>query len=431
MNAPAASAGIALRRSRVRILSIAFGVVAIAALAVNYILLSGPCDPAIPLSPKVPLGKAPASPDFVSVDGTRFSLHGRPFYFQGTNVFSAAVKDHRTEKDLRALFQFLDDHELSVVRLWSFSNGELPNIRTFQPRPGEFDEDALQWLDLTLAVAAEHDMRLILPLVNFEDAYHGMQWYVDELLGPGRDKELFYTDPQVREAYRAYARMLIERTNTVTGKAYRDDPVILAWELANEPHTRDNYERGKNLPPGSLLFDWLVEMSAFVKSLDPNHLVCSGEEGYRSDCRRPGWHAWLHNGLKGEDFVRNSTIETLDFMTVHIYPDNWGIPVWNASWVNDHFVRDRARIAHAAGKPIIMEEYGSRPGYKTRDEILRSLHAAAHDAGYAGTLVWQFLPPPSEIPGNFDPAGYDFTPSDDGFAALRDQTQLMRSKNAP
>ena len=33
--------------------------------------------------------------------------------------------------------------------------------------------------------------------------------YVDNLLGPGRDQELFYTDPAVRGSYMNYVRPLI------------------------------------------------------------------------------------------------------------------------------------------------------------------------------------------------------------------------------
>ena len=41
-------------------------------------------------------------------------------------------------------------------------------------------------------------------------------------------------------------------------------------------------------------------------------------------------------------------------------PDNWNIPASDFAWVNTYFVRDRAQIAHAANKPIIIEETGMR-----------------------------------------------------------------------
>ena len=46
----------------------------------------------------------------------------------------------------------------------------------------------------------------------------------------------------------------------------RDDPTIMAWELMNEG----------NAQPEALRLAWTAEMSAYIKSVDPNHLVSSG-----------------------------------------------------------------------------------------------------------------------------------------------------------
>lgn len=57
-----------------------------------------------------------------------------------------------------------------------------------------------------------------------------------------------------------------------------------------------------------------------------------------------------------------------------------------------HVVKDRAALAHAAGKPIVLEEYGccKAADYRgKRGELFRAFHDAADGAGYAGTIVWQ------------------------------------------
>ncbi len=51
---------------------------------------------------------------------------------------------------------------------------------------------------------------------------------------------------------------------------------------------------------------------------------------------------------------------------MHVYPDNWEIPVEAFDWVNVNFIQDRAALAHAAGKPIIIEEFGVRADYHPR-----------------------------------------------------------------
>ena len=59
----------------------------------------------------------------------------------------------------------------------------------------------------------------------------GIQWYVDQVLGSGHDKEEFYTNAQVKDAYRQYVSTLVYRTNTINGMQYRSDTTILSWEL--------------------------------------------------------------------------------------------------------------------------------------------------------------------------------------------------------
>ena len=58
----------------------------------------------------------------------------------------------------------------------------------------------------------------------------------------------------------------------------------------------------------------------------------------------------------GEDFVRNLQIADLDFATIHVYPSNWGVPSGTClDWLNNDWIGDRAALAAAAGKPLIME----------------------------------------------------------------------------
>lgn len=49
-----------------------------------------------------------------------------------------------------------------------------------------------------------------------------------QVLGPGRDRELFYTDGAVKQAFKNYISTLLLRKNTVNGQVYKDDPAIFA-----------------------------------------------------------------------------------------------------------------------------------------------------------------------------------------------------------
>lgn len=134
---------------------------------------------------------------------------------------------------------------------------------------------------------------------------------------------------------------------------YRDSPTIFAWELANEP--RCGADGVRNLPvSGNCTVDtltaWVDEMSTFVKSLDPNHLVTwGGEGGFNRES-----DDWAYNGSDGGDFDANLALPNIDFGVFHTYPDWWTKTVaWADQWIKDH-----AEAGRAAGKPVVHEEYG-------------------------------------------------------------------------
>ena len=77
----------------------------------------------------------------------------------------------------------------------------------------------------------------------------------------------------VLQAYKNYISFILNRTNTITGMQYKNDPIIFALELANEPHTSDNYEINLGLQPGSIVLAWVYEISAYIKGISPNHMV--------------------------------------------------------------------------------------------------------------------------------------------------------------
>ena len=68
-------------------------------------------------------------------------------------------------------------------------------------------------------------------------------------------------------------------------------------------------------------------MTAYIKSLDTNHLVAVGIEGFylygtglaeRLRFNPGDWAASLCS-----DFIQNSAVEHIDFASVHAYPDSW------------------------------------------------------------------------------------------------------------
>lgn len=127
----------------------------------------------------------------------------------------------------------------------------------------------------------------------------------------------------------------------------------MAWELSNEP--RCDADGVRNLPQSSdctatIMSAWIAEMSSYIKSLDPNHLITWGGEGElngQSD-------DWAYSGADGGDFEHELSLTNIHFGVFHSYPDRWSKTVeWTKQWIRDH-----AAAGRRGGKPVVHEEYG-------------------------------------------------------------------------
>lgn len=64
-------------------------------------------------------------------------------------------------------------------------------------------------------------------------------------------------------------------------------------------------------------------MAAFLKSIDSNHLLEAGLEGfYGASSAEKQFNPGLGFPV-GTDFISNNQIPGIDFATMHSYPDQW------------------------------------------------------------------------------------------------------------
>lgn len=89
----------------------------------------------------------------------------------------------------------------------------------------------------------------------------------------------------------------------------------MAWELANEPRCKGSNSQNNGACTTSTITQWASEISAFIKSIDSNHLVAIGDEGFFNE---PGNPSYPYQGTEGVDFTANLAIDTLDFGTFHV-----------------------------------------------------------------------------------------------------------------
>jgi mannan endo-1,4-beta-mannosidase len=376
-----------------------------------------------------------SAPGLIDVEPTTersaiFVDRGKPLCFEGTNNYYLTFKGKEMVDDVLVQAKVMN---LKVIRFWAFVDrgsldGSVPSANGEDSKDGVYfqywdtarqapafneGENGLGRLDYVLHKARALDLKLILVLTNNWRDFGGMDQY---LVWYGlKQHHLFYTDPRIRVAYKDWVAHLIGRTNSIDGTRYREDPAIFAWELANEPRAKSYKDFDADGWGSNTITTWAAEMASFIKSLDPNHMVSVGDEGFFKSGREDSTYKAM-DGVAHEDLI---AIDAVDFATFHMYPDHWGTNArkWGTWWVEDHI--DAAR---KVGKPTVLEEYGVIVQREDKEtlvgEVERRLTAYRNwnelmlKKGGNGSMVWMLA--------GYDPR-FGRYPDYDGFTVYREE----------
>jgi len=362
--------------------------------------------------------------DFVKVNGTYFTLNGTPFYFAGTNAYflwfsEFACNKANPDAQGKCVTELLNDAKamnFTVIRTWGFGEGHHADARghSFQPKPGIYNETTFENFDRVIYEASQRKLKLLVALANNWNDYGGMCQYnewcgiVGSCSDSGGTHDQFYTNACTKDLYKRYVAYFLNRTNSITGIKYKDDPTIFGWELANEPRARSDTS-------GDTLYNWIVEMSAYIKSIDSNHLVATGEDGFYVNKDRPEYG---HNGYDGGDFINNSKIDTIDYCSFHIY--DWSGLDNSLYWIEEHF--DDCR---AINKPIVAGELGYDRNSADYEAHLKGWYDKLEETGVNGDFLWMLCPT------NFVESGGRcvYYPSDDMSRFIINHSNFMKDKN--
>jgi hypothetical protein len=192
--------------------------------------------------------------------------------------------------------------------------------------------------------------------------------------------------------YRAYIAMILNRTNTVTGIKYRNDPGIFSWEIMNEPEYPGQ-------STGVALAAWFNSTAAYIESLDPNHMVDTGEEGF--DENSPSVYTgtytntyWERAGT-GSSYLLDAQLKDISFMSAHLYPVGYGFS--NPIADGDAYIKDHINVAQMYGKPFVLGEYGYDGTNASAADSQQKINAylawwnVTQSLNAGGDLVWQFV----------------------------------------
>lgn len=313
---------------------------------------------------------SPQESGFVEVQDGEFVRNGEKIAFVGTNFwYGPIIASEGRGGDRERLHKELDAlKEIGVTNLRILVGSDGPEGVAYkvepvlQPEPGVYNDTLLRGLDYLLDQMARRDMHAVLYFNNSWEWSGGygqyLEWAGDgKALLPSVDGYENYVDhvcrfvknDKAKELYYNHVRNIVTRTNTITGKPYKDDPTIFSWQIGNEPRAfaRDSVTK-------EAFAQWMCSSASLIKSLDSNHMVSTGSEGLYG-CE-----------VDMELFEKIHAHKDFDYLNVHIWPlvwrwvtkDTFADSVCVANEMTEKYLTAHFPVAERLGKPIVLEEFG-------------------------------------------------------------------------
>jgi mannan endo-1,4-beta-mannosidase len=334
----------------------------------------------------------PAVPGFMTASGTGFK---DGFKFMGANLdpwrFNTAIGEIYSQAEIENwVYNAVWYTHARVIRMHM-------NGGAFEPTVGNYGESAFIQLDYLLAAASNNNVYVLISLRDYcwspwppDNRCYDSYWYMDggTQANPKKDNILTLSDSMT--AFKNFISHVVNRVNTVTGVAYKNDPNIFGWELINEP----NMVSGIDV--------WFSNVGGYVKSIDPNHLVGMAT----GDLSSSGWDPSSGDWNK-------INVPELDFIDLHYYADLYN--PGNTNW--------GARLTQVLGKavtlnkPLIMGEFGYPNNYPESkiENLYGAVNSISLNAGVAGVMPYSWGPPG---PNHFgDPGSFCMYTDDAGICA--------------
>lgn len=334
--------------------------------------------------------------EFASVSGIYFEVNGRNTKLTGSNEYWLPTYMKQDPTYVDEFFNMMDVTPFKILRTWGFYDGQ-PQFEgdiTLQPEPGVYNEEDLQKLDTIIQKAKNKGMMVSLSLCNYWPQLGGVEQY-NQWAGESNPSEnrmsKFINGSHQQETFKNYISMLLNRTNVVTGTAYKNEPAIFCWEIINEA-------RNPGYDP-TVLRDWYQDIAQHIKSIDPNHMVTTGEEGFENVDHNDNYslndyaNPYATGNDLGTSYELNTAIPEIDFGQHHWYPDVFGYSSLNnevqtatEAWFNDH-----QAIAESNNKPVYCGEYNWEDNTEA-PTALQNWWPVIQSSKTACDIIWAIIP---------------------------------------
>lgn len=294
-----------------------------------------------------------------------------------------------------------------------------------QTAPNTYNEAALVALDAVIVQAGDAGLKLLLPLVDAGDGLGGVNQYLrwhGYLVPVPTDKRFFFAPGEIREHFKTYVRMVMGRTNSLTGVRYADDPTILGWEIFTRG---DAYGVFDAASAGAEVADFVSDLTQVMKAAAPEAIIGTGEVGFDVNPSPYGRTVdpFREIGLTGPwdashgfAWQRNLRTGTVDFAGLQVLPDLIGISSDALLYANlgAEWIRGHAAIAASERKPLIVTHAGVSTVFLTPETRRAAAQAwlDEHAArGFTGMIVGNLHP--DQFDRRADPYGFAWVENTD------------------
>lgn len=311
----------------------------------------------------LPYGKIAAAenqPSWVKAKGNTLVKDDKPFKFIGASAVNLVFYDD-WNLDIEKAIRTAKENNISVIRLY---------IDLGWGKSEDFDR--------IFDIASKHGIYVILAFTDCccSSDYQNLTKYF-EVHAPFCN----ITNRESVNAFKKLIKQIIQRKNSINGKIYRDDPVILAWEIANELEYRHFSEPDVR--------KWIEEMSSYIKTIDKNHLVTIGIDTSSLEFSGESLPYLLFNS------------PDLDFFSLHYYPASGNFNAGESDPIKQDLSKMEFIIKKFSSlrKPVVMGEFGIANSIELTNDIRRSkpefynlrfkeIMDSAFSAGVSGAMFW-------------------------------------------
>ena len=308
---------------------------------------------------------------FTRVFDGKFVKNGQNVAFIGTNFwYGAILGSEGTGGDRERLVAELDSlKSLGITNLRVLVGGDGPDgiptriEPTLQKESLVYNDTIFAGLDYLLVEMGKREMQAVLFVNNAWEWSGGFGQYLEWATGEPalipaidgygpfmRKMADFHVSPEAQQLFFDNLEYIVSRNNSITGKPYSEDPAIFSWQICNEPRP---FSTDSTVVDG--FCDWIFKAAALIKSIDPNHMVSTGNEG-ATGCNDGDY-----------DLVRRlNSCPDIDYITAHIWPLNWSWidpahpqdDIEKAIALTGEYIDRHCEIAGELDKPLVVEEFG-------------------------------------------------------------------------